>query len=134
MSLCPLGRNWILPSPGRTLKTTEFGEPGRLCMPNLVGQALMLNSVMSSRRLIKWSGGQWTEESRGSAMHHMKRWLIILAAVLMYAGGFYVLFGVIFTNFLVDLWWFQSVSYGFYCWQRLLSSTWCLQDSLCCFS
>ena len=53
-------------------------------------------------------------------MHQMKRWMIILAAVLVAAGGFYVLFGVIFTNFLVDLWWFQSVSYGFYFWQRLL--------------
>ena len=27
---------------------------------------------------------------------------------------------MIFTNFLVDLWWFQLVSYWFYFWQRLL--------------
>ena len=40
-------------------------------------------------------------------MHQMKRWMIILAAVLVSAGGLYVLFGVIFTKFLVDLWWFQ---------------------------
>jgi hypothetical protein len=50
----------------------------------------------------------------------MKRWMIILAAILASAGGLYVLLGVIFTNFLADLWWFQSVSYGFYFWQRLL--------------
>lgn len=53
-------------------------------------------------------------------MHRMKRWMIILGAVLLSAGGLYVLFGVIFTDFLVDLWWFQSLDYGFYFWQRLL--------------
>lgn len=53
-------------------------------------------------------------------MQLMKRWMIILAAVLLSVGGLYVLLGVIFTDFLVDLWWFQSLNYGFYFWQRLL--------------
>ncbi|MGA7875953.1 MAG: UPF0182 family protein [Desulfoferrobacter sp.] len=53
-------------------------------------------------------------------MQRMKRWMIILGAVLLSLGGLYVLLGVIFTDFLVDLWWFQSLNYGFYFWQRLL--------------
>ena len=66
-------------------------------------------------------------------MHHMKRWLIILAAVLMSAGGFYVLFGVIFTNF---LWIFGGSNREL---RVLLLAAAALQylvfaGSLCCFS
>jgi hypothetical protein len=53
-------------------------------------------------------------------MDRMKRWMIILAAVLLSVGGLYVILGVVFTSFLVDLWWFKSLDYGFYFWQRLL--------------
>ena len=47
------------------------------------------------------------------------RWSIITAAIL---GGGLLLFllSLITVHFLVDLWWFDSVGYGFYFWQRLL--------------
>lgn len=53
-------------------------------------------------------------------MDRLKRWMIILGVALLLLGGLYVLLGVLFTDFVVDLWWFQSLSYGFYFWQRLL--------------
>jgi hypothetical protein len=53
-------------------------------------------------------------------MSRTKRWLIILAAAILSLGVLYVLFALIFTDFVVDLWWFQSLGYGFYFWQRLL--------------
>jgi uncharacterized membrane protein (UPF0182 family) len=53
-------------------------------------------------------------------MARVKRWIIILAGTFLVIGGLYVLFGVVFTDFLVDEWWFQSLGYGFYFWQRLL--------------
>jgi len=53
-------------------------------------------------------------------MHRVKRWIIILAATFLSLGALYVLFGLVFTEFLVDDWWFQSLGYGFYFWQRLL--------------
>jgi hypothetical protein len=53
-------------------------------------------------------------------MHRVKRWLYILAAALLGLSGLYLLFGLIFTDFLVDIWWFQSVGYSFYFWQKLL--------------
>ena len=53
-------------------------------------------------------------------MQHVKRWIIILAAMFLSLGALYVLLGVVFTEFLVDHWWFQSLGYGFYFWQRLL--------------
>ena len=53
-------------------------------------------------------------------MHRLKRWIIILTATFLSIGALYVLFGLVFTEFLVDEWWFQSLGYGFYFWQRLL--------------
>ena len=53
-------------------------------------------------------------------MHRVKRWIIILAATFLSLGALYVLFSLVFTDFLVDEWWFQSLGYGFYFWQRLL--------------
>jgi len=53
-------------------------------------------------------------------MHRLKRWIIILTATFLSLGALYVLFGLVFTEFLVDDWWFQSLGYGFYFWQRLL--------------
>ena len=47
------------------------------------------------------------------------RWSVITAAIL--GGGLLVfLLSLITVHFLVDLWWFDSVGYGFYFWQRLL--------------
>jgi uncharacterized membrane protein (UPF0182 family) len=53
-------------------------------------------------------------------MLRLKRWIIILAATFLSLIALYVLFGMIFSDFLVDVWWFQSLGYGFYFWQRLL--------------
>lgn len=53
-------------------------------------------------------------------MDRLKRWMIVLGVALLLLGGLYLFLGVIFTDFLVDIWWFQSLSYGFYFWQRLL--------------
>ncbi|MEJ5329312.1 MAG: UPF0182 family protein [Desulfobaccales bacterium] len=53
-------------------------------------------------------------------MSRLRRWLIILAATILSLGLLYVVFALLFTEFVVDLWWFQSLGYGFYFWQRLL--------------
>jgi uncharacterized protein len=43
------------------------------------------------------------------------RWAIIAAAVL--GGGLLIfLFSLITVDFLVNLWWFDSMGYGFYFW------------------
>ncbi|MBM4283708.1 MAG: UPF0182 family protein [Deltaproteobacteria bacterium] len=53
-------------------------------------------------------------------MRRLKRWILILGAALLGLGGLYLLFGLLFTDFLVDIWWFQYLGYGFYFWQKLL--------------
>jgi len=53
-------------------------------------------------------------------MHRLKRLVVILAATLLSLGALCVLFGLLFTDFLVDEWWFRSLGYDFYFWQRLL--------------
>jgi len=41
---------------------------------------------------------------------------LLLLAVLLLAGS---IFGV---NYMIDIWWFNALGYGFYYWQRLLYS------------
>jgi uncharacterized membrane protein (UPF0182 family) len=53
-------------------------------------------------------------------MQRIKRWLFLLVLALVVLGGFYLLVGLIFADFVVDVWWFQSLGYGFYFWQKLL--------------
>ena len=53
-------------------------------------------------------------------MHRLKRLIIILAATFLSLGALYGLFGLVFTDFLVNEWWFRSLGFGFYFWQRLL--------------
>ena len=53
-------------------------------------------------------------------MHRLKRLLIILAATFLSLGALYGLFGLVFTDFLVNEWWFRSLGFSFYFWQRLL--------------
>ncbi|MFZ5447286.1 MAG: UPF0182 family protein [Thermodesulfobacteriota bacterium] len=53
-------------------------------------------------------------------MSRLKRWIIILTASFLTLGVLYVLLALVFTDFLVDVWWFQSLGYGSYFWQRLL--------------
>jgi uncharacterized membrane protein (UPF0182 family) len=49
----------------------------------------------------------------------LKRWLYILVGLGLVGTALYVLFGLFYTEFLVDLWWFQSLGYEGYFWQRL---------------
>ncbi|MEJ5329010.1 MAG: UPF0182 family protein [Desulfobaccales bacterium] len=53
-------------------------------------------------------------------MRRVTYWILLLAALVALAGAFYLLFGLVFTDFLVDIWWFSSLGYGLYFWQRLL--------------
>ncbi len=52
-------------------------------------------------------------------MRRLKRWLVILSVPFLVLGLLYVLLGLVFTDFLVDIWWFQYLGYGFYFWQKL---------------
>ena len=53
-------------------------------------------------------------------MGRVKKWILRLATLVVLLGVLYLLFGLVFTDFLVDIWWFSSMGYGFYFWQRLL--------------
>lgn len=53
-------------------------------------------------------------------MNRLKRWVFIVAAAFLGLVLLYVSFGLLFTDFLVDIWWFHSLGYGFYFWQKLL--------------
>ncbi|MDD3582043.1 MAG: UPF0182 family protein [Desulfobacca sp.] len=53
-------------------------------------------------------------------MPRLKRWLTFLGASLLAFGFLFLVFAFIFTDFIVDLWWFQSLGYGQYFWLRLL--------------
>ncbi len=48
-----------------------------------------------------------------------KRWLYILSGAGLLAGGLYVVFGLLYTDFLVEQWWFRSLGLEGYFWQRL---------------
>jgi uncharacterized membrane protein (UPF0182 family) len=50
----------------------------------------------------------------------MKRRLIRLSLALVGALALLLVLSVIWVNYLVDLWWFDSLGYGFYFWERLL--------------
>ena len=52
-------------------------------------------------------------------MGRLKRWLYLLGGLLLVLGLGYVLLGLVFTDFLVDVWWFQALGYGGYFWLRL---------------
>jgi hypothetical protein len=48
-----------------------------------------------------------------------KRWLYILLGAGLLFGGLYLGFGLVYADFLVDSWWFKSLGYEGYFWQRL---------------
>ncbi len=52
-------------------------------------------------------------------MGNWKRWLYILLAAGLVFGALYLVFGLLCTEFLVDSWWFKSLGYEGYFWQRL---------------
>jgi uncharacterized protein len=49
----------------------------------------------------------------------IKRWLYILFALGLAATALYVVFGLMYTEFLVNQWWFRSLGLEGYFWQRL---------------
>ncbi len=49
----------------------------------------------------------------------VKRWFYILLGVGLLVGALYVVIGLLYTDFLVDSWWFASLGYTGYFWQRL---------------
>jgi len=53
-------------------------------------------------------------------MHHWKRWLVALGATLVGLGVLFLAMSLVFSNFLVDLWWFDALGFRLYFWQRLL--------------
>ncbi|MFH1594748.1 MAG: UPF0182 family protein, partial [Pseudomonadota bacterium] len=52
-------------------------------------------------------------------MVRFKRWLYILLGAGLLFGALYVGFGLVYADFLVDSWWFKSLGYEGYFWQRL---------------
>jgi len=52
-------------------------------------------------------------------MVRFKRWLYILLGAGLLFGVLYVGFGLVYADFLVDSWWFKSLGYEGYFWQRL---------------
>jgi len=52
-------------------------------------------------------------------MQRLKRWLLTLIIAGIGLAGTYVLFGILFTDFLVELWWHRSVGYERLFWLRL---------------
>ncbi len=52
-------------------------------------------------------------------MQRYKRWLLTLILIPLGLVGAYVLFGIVFTDFLVELWWHRSVGYERFFWLRL---------------
>lgn len=53
-------------------------------------------------------------------MQHWKRWLFFLGAGILIIGIFLILFAFVFTDFIVDFWWFQSLGYLRYFGLRLI--------------
>jgi len=53
-------------------------------------------------------------------MQHLKRGLLILGAAIVGVGILLLLSSLAAADYLVDLWWFHSLNYEFYYWQRLL--------------
>lgn len=53
-------------------------------------------------------------------MRFSKRWLWILGSIIVAFIIIALLLAFVFTDFLVDLWWFESLGYSSFFWQRLL--------------
>jgi len=53
-------------------------------------------------------------------MTHWKRWLVLGGGGLLAAGVVLLLWSLVAVDYLVDMWWFESLGYLFYYWQRLL--------------
>jgi len=53
-------------------------------------------------------------------MYRWKRWLVALGATFVGLMVFGLALSLFFSNFLVDLWWFDALGFRLYFWQRLL--------------
>jgi hypothetical protein len=53
-------------------------------------------------------------------MFHWKRWLYACVVSILALAGIVLALGFFFSHFLVEIWWFHSVGYEFYYWQRVL--------------
>jgi uncharacterized membrane protein (UPF0182 family) len=53
-------------------------------------------------------------------MQNIKKWIILLGSLFLIGGIFYLVFTFRSLDFFVDSWWFESLGYGFYFWQRFL--------------
>jgi uncharacterized protein len=49
-----------------------------------------------------------------------KRWIYALGVLILGLGAALFMSSFVGANYLVDIWWFDSLGYGFYYWQRLL--------------
>ena len=52
-------------------------------------------------------------------MPRLKTWLFILGGLALLLGVLYVIVGLFWTDFLVDMWWFRSLGLEGYFWQKL---------------
>ncbi|MFH2064658.1 MAG: UPF0182 family protein [Pseudomonadota bacterium] len=53
-------------------------------------------------------------------MQNIKKWILILSGLIIVSGIFYLVFSFRFLDFFVDRWWYKSLGYEFYFWQRFL--------------
>jgi uncharacterized membrane protein (UPF0182 family) len=56
----------------------------------------------------------------GEEMQHWRRWLLLTGAGILALGIGYVVFSLVFLDFVVDLLWFDSLRYAGYFWLRFL--------------
>jgi len=53
-------------------------------------------------------------------MRNLKNWVLLLGSLIIAGGIFYLGFTFRSLDFFIDRWWFKSLGYEFYFWQRFL--------------
>ncbi|MBA4366546.1 MAG: UPF0182 family protein [Desulfobacterium sp.] len=53
-------------------------------------------------------------------MRNLKNWALLLCSLIIVGGFFYLSFTFRSLDFFIDRWWFKSLGYEFYFWQRFL--------------
>jgi uncharacterized protein len=59
-------------------------------------------------------------EKNKAVTHKWSRWLVLALLGIALLAGAMVLTGIVGIDYLVDIWWFNALGYGFYYWQRVL--------------